>query len=212
MYKDKAAIKIRLAVDDCDVCDPVKTKSVIHKLTCVYFTIDNMPEKYLSRTNNIFLVALCETLNLKAHDNTFDEIAEVIVNELQHLENVGIEVDGKLIKGSLVRFVSDNLGANGAVGLVESFNSYFCRICEISKENSQHLVIERQDIMRTKDSYQKCVETAENIIQQGKAIDFKATKGVKRECIFNRLQNFHILTNPTLDVCMILTKGSYRFY
>lgn len=26
IYKDKAAIKIRLAVDDCDVCDPVKSK------------------------------------------------------------------------------------------------------------------------------------------------------------------------------------------
>lgn len=70
IYNDKAAIKIRLAVDDCDVCDPVKSKSVIHKLTCVYFTIDNMPEKRLARTNNIFLVALCEPSNLKADDNT----------------------------------------------------------------------------------------------------------------------------------------------
>lgn len=133
IYNDKAAIKIRLAVDDCDVCDPVKSKSVIHKLTCVYFTMDNVPEKCLARTNNIFLVALCEPSNLKADDNTFDEIAEVLVNELQQLEEVGINVDGRVIKGSLVRLVSDNLGANGAIGLVESFNSYFCRICEISK-------------------------------------------------------------------------------
>lgn len=171
-----------------------------------------MPEKYLSKSNNIFLVALCETSNLKAHDNTFDEIAEVIINELQHLENIGIEVDGKFIKGSLVRFVSDNLGANGAIGMVESFNSYFCRICEISKADSQHLVIERQDIMRTKDSYQKCVETAENFIQQDKAIDFKETKGVKRECIFNRLQNFHILDNPTLDVMHDINEGLIPFF
>lgn len=212
IFEDQNAMKIRLAFDDVDVCEPVKSKSVIHKLTCVYATIENMPEKYLSKTNNMFLVALCETSNLKAPDNTFDEIAELIVNDLQQLENVGIEVDGKTIKGSLVRLVSDNLGANGAVGLVESFNSYFCRICEVSKEESQKLVVERQEIMRTKESYQKCVEVAENLIQQGKAIDFKATKGVKRACIFNNLQNFHFLDNPTLDVMHDVNEGLIPFF
>lgn len=66
-FKEKLVFKLRLAVDDFDVRDPVKTKSVIHKLTGVYFTIDNMPEKYLSKTKNLFLLALCETSNLKAH-------------------------------------------------------------------------------------------------------------------------------------------------
>lgn len=36
LYEDKLAIKIRLASDDCDVCDPIKSKNVIHKLCCVY--------------------------------------------------------------------------------------------------------------------------------------------------------------------------------
>lgn len=66
--------------------------------------------------------------------------------------------------------------------------------------------------MRTKDSYQKCVETAENFIQQDKAIDFKGTKGVKRECIFNRLQNFHISDNPTLDVMHDINEGLIPFF
>lgn len=90
LFEDKMTIKIRLAVDDCDVCDPVKSKSVIHKLNCVYFTVDNMPEKYLSKTDNLFLVSLCESTNLKEDDNTFDQIGRIILNELKELESVGI--------------------------------------------------------------------------------------------------------------------------
>lgn len=212
LYKDKTSIKLRLAVDDCDVCDPCKSKRVIHKMNCYYFTIDNMSEKYLSKIGNLHLVSLCETSNTKEDGNTSDEIVRVIVNELKQLEKVGIEVDGKTVKGSMPRFVSDNLGANGTIGLVESFNSYFCRLCEISKHESETLIREREEIMRTKESYQKCVETAENLLQEGNKIDFKATKGVKRNCIFNELQNFHFLDNPTLDVMHDVNEGLIPFY
>lgn len=212
LFEDKTAIQIRLAVDDCDVCDPVKSKSVIHKLNCVYLTIDNLPEKYLSKTDNLFLVSLCEATNLKAENKTFDEIAALIVNEIKELETVGIEVDERMIKGSLVRFLSDNLGANQSCGLVESFNSFFCRLCETSKEQSQFLVKEEPQLIRTKESYQKCMQAAAEFNRLEKPIDFKVTKGIKRPCIFNELQNFHILDNPTMDVMHDVNEGVIPFF
>lgn len=72
--------------------------------------------------------------------------------------------------------------------------------------------MERQDILRTKESYDECVDSAKNFISQGKAIDLKATKGDKRECIFNRLQYFHILDNPTLDVMHDVNEGLVPFF
>lgn len=211
-HDDRSAIKIRLFSDDCEICDALKSKKGIHKICCVYFTIDNMPEKFLSKTDNIFLVALCESTNLKIDDNNFDEIAELVLEEMKRLENIGIEVDGQTIKGSLARVVGDNLGANGMLGFVESFNSYFCRLCEISKEESERLLKERTEIMRTKASYQNCVEAASNFVDRGKSINLKTTKGIKRACIFNNLQGFHVLDNITLDVMHDVNEGIIPFF
>lgn len=212
IYDDRSAIKIRLASDDCDICDALKSKKGIHKMCCVYFTVDNMPERFLSKTDNLFLVALCKSTDLKIDDNNFDEIAELILEEMEYLENTGIEVNGQIIKGSLARFAGDNLGANGVLGFVECFNSYFCRLCEISKVDSESLVKERADIMRTKESYQKCVEAASKFIERGKPLNLKATKGIKRDCIFNRLQGFHVLDNITLDIMHDVNEGIIPFY
>lgn len=81
--------------------------------------------------------------------HTFDEIGILILNEIKQLETTGIIVDGQILKGRLVRFLSDNLGANQTFGFVECFNSFFCRICEISKDFSQYLVKEKPELMRT---------------------------------------------------------------
>lgn len=170
-----------------------------------------MPEKYLSKTDNLFLVSLCETTNLKEDDNTFDEIGKLILNELKELENTGIEVDGHMIQGGLARFLSDNLGANQCLGLVESFNSFFCRLCEVSKEESTNLVKEQPELMRTKENYQLRVQIAANFVARDKPIEFKETKGVKRACIFNELQTFHLIDNPTLDVMHDVNEGLIPF-
>lgn len=211
-YRDKTAIKIRLATDDCELCDPLKTKNVIHKLNCVYFTVDNMPAKYTSKLDNLYPVSLCETSNIKADRNTFDEVGEVIRNEIKQLQSVGINVDGQILKGSLVRVISDNLGINGVFGFTESFNSYFCRSCEISKSESETLTKERSDIMRTKDSYENCLKIASGFIDRGKQINLKETKGIKRPCVFNDLEEFHILDNICFDVMHDVNEGIIPFF
>lgn len=112
-----------------------------------------------------------------------------------------------MTKGSLARFLSDNLGANQCLGLVESFVSYFCRLCSTSKEESEYSLKEQTQLLRTIESYQKCVQTAEDFVADSKPIDLKKTKGVKRQCIFNELQYFHMLDNPTLDVMHDVNEG-----
>lgn len=119
LYSEKNSIEIQLGVDDFDPWDAIKSKSGIHKLNAVYFIINNMPKEYLSTTNNIFLVSLCETINLNPFD--FDYIGQLIVQEISELENIGIVIDNNcIIKGTLVHIASDNLGANNALGFVES--------------------------------------------------------------------------------------------
>lgn len=95
---------------------------------------------------------------------------------------------------------------------MESFNSYFCRLCEVSKGQSQYLVKECPEIMRTKESYNKCVEVANGFVERGQPIEFKATKGIKRACIFNSLQTFHVLDNISLDVMHDINEGLIPYF
>lgn len=212
IFQDTKSIKIRLGTDDFDICDAIKSKKVIHKITAVYFTIENMPTKFASKLDNIFLVSLCETINLKAAGNSFDEIAVHIINDIKYLETIGIEAEDRVLKGGLAFVASDNLGANSSLGFVESFNSYFCRLCEVNRNDSKQLLREQPDLMRSKESYKTCVDAAKNFTDRGKPIDFKHTKGIKRECIFNCLESFHVLDNITLDVMHDINEGLIPFF
>lgn len=59
------SVILQFGVDEFDVCCPIKSKATIHKIFAVYFTIRNMPTKFSSRLNNIFLVALSNSTNFK---------------------------------------------------------------------------------------------------------------------------------------------------
>lgn len=89
LFTNRKTIKIRLATDDFDVCDANKSKKTIHKINAVYFNIVNLPKKYSSKLDNIFLVSLCETMNLKSQDISFDSIALNIFNELKSSKLLG---------------------------------------------------------------------------------------------------------------------------
>lgn len=157
------------------------------------------------------MIALCETSNLKRAETSIDDISRLIVTEISELETVGIRVDEHVLKGSIVDVRGDNLGANSFLGYVESFMSRFCRACETTKEESERATKEDVAKMRTKDSYEKCVEAAEKFVKAGKKIDFQVTKGVKRKCPFNDLINFPAIDNITFDVMHDVNEGAIPF-
>lgn len=212
LYKDdKTAIRIQLGIDDFDPCDAMKSKSVVHKLSAVYFTVGNIPDECLSKHDNMHLVALCEVSNHKQRDASFDDILALIVKEIKELETNGIEVDGQRLHGSIVHITCDNLGANSVLGFVESFVSYFCRACEISKAESECETREDFAKMRTKQSYSQCVELARKCTDTGKKINFQLTKGVKKYSEFNELKYFHVVDNVTFDIMHDLNEGTIPF-
>lgn len=159
----------------------------------------------------MFLTSLCETNNFKQESVNFADIARLIVDEIKQLETTGINIGGNSVKGTLIHVTADNLGANGALGFVESFNSYFCRACEISKKDSQQSVKEAQSLLRSKESYSKCVQVAVDCNAKGKKIDYKITKGVKRECYFNELGSYHTVNNITFDLMHDILEGTGPF-
>lgn len=201
LYDDPTALKLIISNDDFETCCALKSKAGKHKVNATYFQIRNIPEHLRSKLDFVFLVALCETINLKSNGISYDNnIAPHIVEEIRILETVGILVDGVHLKGSISSFACDNLGANQVFGFTESFNChYYCRRCEMPKSVCLSAVKEDESMLRNLSSYNECVKNAEKY-DSIDDVDLKATKGIKKRCKFNELENFHITENSCFDL------------
>lgn len=204
IFDDPLSLKIQIGTDDFEICCPLKSKAVIHKICGTHMQIRNMPLEYKAKLDNIYLVALCETSNIKPSDITYDFIARKIVEEMRHLEENGIIVGDKTIRGSISDVAADNLGANTISGYTECFvANYSCRHCECSKDECQVQTAEIQTKMRTRENYRRNVATAEGLQKP----DLKRTKGIKRKCSFNELKYYHIIDNVSVDLMHDFNEG-----
>lgn len=205
--KNPNALQIQIFCDDFEPCNPLGSKATIHKMCGIYFCIRNMPNN--SKLNNIYLVALCNTDDLKTKETDFNDIWRIILNEIRHLEAVGITVaNGINLKGSLVITSADNLEQNQSLGFVESFvSTHFCRICDMPKNLCQIECEENPSSLRTIASYEKSLSIAKNSTK----VDFSKTKGVKRDCDLNKLEYFHIMQNKCVDPMHDLPEGVVSF-
>lgn len=154
-------VMIQIFTDDFEVCSPLLIHAGTHKTCAYYMRILNMPDKYLSRLENIYLVCLSNSRDVK---NGHTEIQELIVEDLRVLERDGIKVkcpsgDEITIKGALVCFSSDNLGANTAFGFIECFsNGHFCRLCDMKKSECDISTHEQSERLRTLRDYERCLQ------------------------------------------------------
>lgn len=206
IFNDPLAIQLQIGIDDFEVCCPAKTKTKIHKVNATYMQIMNMPVEYRSKLDNIYLVALCGTVNFKSKEYDYNHIAEPIVDEISKLETDGIKIRNECIKGSIINIACDNLGANFVAGFVECFVAhYFCRFCECERLDCKNLVKENKRKRRTKTKYANHVKAAEE------GLDYTLSKGVKKVCKFNDLKYFHILDNMALDVMHDVNEGAISF-
>lgn len=203
------ALQLQIAFDDVEICDPLSSKSNMHKISAVYLVIRNIPHWLNSKLNNIFLVCLCNVDDIKTKKTDVNNIWELIVDELKFLEETGIELcDGTVLKGTLVSIAADNLAANLALCMTESFRAhYFCRICTLNSDECQEKFAEDLEKYRNSAQYEEMLE----IISNSETVDFKETYGIKRNCVLNNLNYFDIFKNFSLDIMHDLNEGIVGF-
>lgn len=179
------SLQIQIAYDDCVMTSALQSKATVFKITLVYFTIRNVPAKFLSKLDNIYLVGICFADDLKSQETDFNDIWRFIVRDIQYLQTFGVQVnDDVTIKGSLVSLVFDNLGAHIALGFAESFNTtFYCIHCEMPKHECQRATRPVASYKRTLSSYTQQLD----IIASTSKVDLAVTKGIKRHCVLNDL-------------------------
>lgn len=197
-------IQIQIGVDDFEVCNPLQSKANHHKICAVYFTIHNIPPNFQSKLNNIYLVCLCNTDDLKSKQTDPNNIWQLIVDEIKVLETDGIDVCGENIKGTLIHAIFDNLGANVGLGFSASFSAVkYCRICICTKSECQCATQEDQCVLRTIKNYEESID----VIDDSESVNYNDSNGVKFYCVLSDLKYFHIVQNATVDAMHDLNEG-----
>lgn len=202
------SLKIQLYCDEFELCNPLQSKAGVHKVLGVYFSIRNLPAEFRSRLNNIYLVCLVNSNDLKTKTTDYNNVWRPIVRELQYLEQIGLNVFGECIKGTLSDISTDNYGGNESLGFVSSFAAaYYCRFCMLSKKDCQCTSIYDPNTRRTKTDYENQLQIVEN----SEKVVYAETKGVKYYCVLNDLENFHVIDNPTCDITHDHNEGSIPY-
>lgn len=209
LFKDKNVIQIQLAMDDFEVCCPVKSKATKHKICGIYFQIRNLPANIVSKIDNIFLVALASSADLKS-DNTLNDLNELITDELKILETKGFETtDGKTWRGALVNMACDNLGANTVFGFSKGFNAnYYCRLCEMSRDECEITTHELADKLRSKASHEEHIK----LVNENPQCTLTESMGVRMACLYNTLKNYDMFENVSFDIMHDMHEGIIPFF
>lgn len=100
----------KLFIDGFELCDPLKSKANMHKQMAIYFSILNLPHQLAYSQNNIHLVALCYTNDLKTTETDYNNLWNEVVKDIAFIEKTGIIVDSKTtLKGNENIFNKDIL-------------------------------------------------------------------------------------------------------
>lgn len=186
------SIQVQLFYDDFETVNPLGSKKGVHKLGALYFTLRNLPDFLNSQLSQIHLLALFYSEDAKKYG--YHSIVKHILPDFKILESAGIAIGETRFRGTLCSIVHDNLGGNSLLGFTESFNSnYFCRICFISKSETQLEFDHDKMPLRNVNNYD--VHLASNSF------------GVQSLCEFNNLKYYNFLDSPTADIMHDLLEG-----
>lgn len=93
------------------------------------------------------------------------------------------------------------------MGYFNCNSTYYCRICELSKDECQKATKDDLTKYRTKESY----AIALDIIETSTEVDLKETKGIARYCVLNDLNFFHMYDNFNVDIMHDMCEGVIPF-
>lgn len=88
------AVQIQLYTDDFEIL-PMKSKANLHKCSAVYFQIKNMPMEYTYEMGDIYMVCMINANDVTTHQTDFNNIWELIVEDIKTLESDGLQIDKK---------------------------------------------------------------------------------------------------------------------
>lgn len=199
LFQNEVSIPLVIYQDDCEIVNPLGSKTGVHKLGLIYFTLKSLPPDLLSSLQSQFLLAVYKSDDIATYG--FDAILRSIVEEIRCLESDGILVNTPnyqgVVKFTVVQVVGDNLGLHGVLGYIESFSgNYVCRFCKADKRGVRSLTLEDPALLRDRNSYEADLRTADS-----------SQTGLKRDSVLNNLSFYHVSDNVAVDIMHDVLEG-----
>lgn len=179
LQSNKNCIQIQLYFDEVQLTCPLKTK--IHKATNIYLIVRNLPAKFLSKLDNMYLVASCDSTIIDKYGTNC--LLKPFIHDLRMLETNGIQVklmnennieEEITLKGTLVNVAFDNLDGNMIFGFVKSFSArFYCRICFCHRSSCQENTKEVPEKIRNIQHYDIQIEKIQSQDQGSKFAAWK---------------------------------------
>nr|XP_021336450.1 uncharacterized protein LOC110440176 isoform X1 [Danio rerio] len=172
-------LKLIIYQDAFEIVNPLGSAKKKHKVVAVYLSLGNLPAHVRSNTDHMFLALLCGENDLKKFGSA--KVFSELLVDLKDLEENGIAVGGKVVKGALYCIAGDNLGSHAIGGFTENFSraQYFCRYCEITRNEFQS---DNPNVCGP----QRTPETYDSAVHDLQSEDRQDIKGIKANPAFRR--------------------------
>ena len=198
--KNQYILPLYIYYDEIEVGNPLGAHAGINKFGVIYASIATLPPNISSRLDSILFSTIIHSEDFKKTDN--HSLFKELIEELKYLYEEGINIvsDDETtinVKFQLVQILGDNLGLNSICGFAKSFKAHhYCRICSESAKECSTMCIENKNLLRNKNKYET------DLLLK----DAKAT-GLKENCVFNEIPNFHIAVNNSVDMMHDFLEG-----
>ncbi|XP_038580037.1 uncharacterized protein LOC119906766 [Micropterus salmoides] len=193
------ALQIQLYFDDLETVNPLGSKTKIHKMGAVYFSLRNLPPEYNSSLANIHLCLLFNAIDREKYG--FAKIFQPLLDDIKILKSQGIDIkireETHTVHGTICLFTADNLACHALCGYAESFSANrFCHICLVDKTTSQSVFNEDDLEKRDRHNYQQHV-----------VLNDVTVTGIKQDSCLNTLEYFHVTENVGVDIMHDVLEG-----
>jgi len=196
--KDGNLLLLHLYNDEFDVVNPIGARRGKHKLNATYFTLGNLPSKYRSCLQHIFLTNMVKHKAVK--ENGYAVCFAPLVAELQKLYNDGFSItlpDGHIHKfyAILCTVSGDNLSSHALAGFRQVFNSgRVCRVCMIDHTELTGTMCEKNVTLRNAANHTYHVEAVKENPNN------VAIYGVSGPSVFSPLEYFDVIQGFPPDI------------
>jgi len=203
-------LRINLYYDDVEVTNPIGSQSSVYKIACFYYTIQNASSMFNSKLENIFVLAICYSTDLKKYG--FEKILGRFIAEMKELESENgvtcyVGNQKKNLRATLVSFIGDTLAAHDILGFSGPGSSKFCRECMISRQS-----FNKNPISKAK---KRTIHRHSKQLEKLKDSDFSPAMmsrfGLKNDSVLHCLRYFHCCTSNVFDPMHDLLEGVVPF-
>lgn len=197
------AFLLQLYTDGIFVTNPIGPKKDMHKFTCFYYLLDDLPDVARSRVNSVGLHAICYTKSLDDEMNRL-AVFDVLTRDINELQKDGISVPclSSRIYFAFSNLCSDNLGANEIGGFQRNFNSgSFCRHCFVTYEQRHIPMTDISFAPRTRARHDILVHRVSTNVAGG------IVQGVRAASSLKDLIGFHPVDSLPPDIMHDFAEG-----